>query len=274
MNFSEWIHTAALAVIQGLTEFLPISSSAHLILPSQLLGWPDQGLAFDVGVHVGTLMAVMLYFRRELTAMARAWTASLAGRRSPDGRLAWLVLLATVPALVSGFLFGGLIDHYGRSILVIAATTLIFGVLLGWADARRSEHRHTAELGLRDACLIGLAQAMALIPGTSRSGITITAALMLGFDRQTAARFSFLLSIPVILGAGTLKGLELYREGDDAHWLQVGVGTLIAGVSALACIHLFLKWLDRLGMQPFVLYRLLLGVLLLAVYWLLPEGAL
>ncbi len=272
MNFSEWIHTIALAIIQGLTEFLPISSSAHLILPSQLLGWPDQGLAFDVGVHVGTLMAVIFYFRQELVTMTRAWGRSLGGHTDAEGRLAWLVILATLPALVAGFLFGGLVDHYGRSILVIAATTLIFGVLLAWADARRTEQRKTEGLGVRDACLIGLAQALALIPGTSRSGITITAALMLGFDRQTAARFSFLLSIPVILGAGSLKGLELYQEGNGTHWLQVGVGTLIAGLSALACIHLFLKWLDRVGMKPFVIYRLLLGVLLLAVYFLHPGG--
>ncbi len=274
MNLSEWLQTALLAVIQGLTEFLPISSSAHLILPSQLLGWPDQGLAFDVGVHVGTLMAVIFYFRREVTVMALAWGRSLSGHTDAEGRLAWLVILATLPALAAGFLFGGLVDHYGRSILVIAATTLIFGVLLGWADEKRTEQRRTENLGVRDACMIGLAQAVALIPGTSRSGITITAALMLGFDRQTAARFSFLLSIPVILGAGSLKGLELYQEGSGAHWLQVGVGTLIAGLSALACIHLFLKWLDRVGMKPFVIYRLLLGVLLLAVYFMGPGSTL
>lgn len=274
MNVSEWVHTAFLAIIQGLTEFLPISSSAHLILPSQLLGWQDQGLAFDVGVHVGTLMAVIFYFRRELVTMTLAWGRSLGGNTDAEGRLAWLVILATLPALVAGFLLGGLVDQYGRSILVIAATTLIFGVLLGWADARRSERRTTEGLGVMDACMIGLAQAMALIPGTSRSGITITAALMLGFDRQTAARFSFLLSIPVILGAGTLKGIELYQEGSGAHWLQVGVGTLIAGLGALACIHLFLKWLDRVGMKPFVVYRLLLGLLLLVVYFADPGNSL
>ncbi|GAA0790814.1 undecaprenyl-diphosphate phosphatase [Marinobacterium sediminicola] len=270
MNFSEWVHTALLAVIQGLTEFLPISSSAHLILPSQLLGWPDQGLAFDVGVHVGTLIAVMFYFRHELSRMTAAWCRSLSGHADADGLLAWLVILATLPSLVAGFMFGWLVDHYGRSILVIAATTLIFGVLLGWADMKRTERRTSEGLGLREAGFIGLAQALALIPGTSRSGITITAALMLGFDRQTAARFSFLLSIPVILGAGSLKGIELYQEGNGTHWLQVGVGTLIAGFSALACIHLFLKWLDRVGMKPFVVYRLLLGVLLLLVYFANP----
>ncbi|MBV0933476.1 undecaprenyl-diphosphate phosphatase [Marinobacterium weihaiense] len=273
MNVSEWIQTALLAILQGLTEFLPISSSAHLILPSQLWGWDDQGLAFDVGVHVGTLLAVMFYFRREVLLMTRAWFRSLGGHTDAEGRLAWLVVLATLPALVAGFVGSEIIGVYGRSVLVIAGTTLIFGVLLGWADARRREQRTTTEMSVKDAGLIGLAQALALIPGTSRSGITITAALMLGFDRQSAARFSFLLSIPVILGAGTLKGLELYQEGSSTHWLQVGAGALIAGLSALACIHLFLKWLDRVGMKPFVIYRLLLGMLLLVTYFAWPGGA-
>lgn len=272
MSPSEWLHTILLALVQGLTEFLPISSSAHLILPSQLLGWQDQGLAFDVGVHVGTLAAVMIYFRRDVRDLILAWLGSLAGRHSCESRLAWLVALATIPAVVAGFLLNDAISHYGRSILVIAGTTLIFGVLLGWADARRTERHAMSNIGVKDAVLIGLAQAVALIPGTSRSGITITAALMLGYDRQSAARFSFLLSIPVILGAGMLKGQELLQSGTAAQWLPIAIGTLVAGLSALACIHLFLKWLDRIGMRPFVIYRLLLGLVLLAVYFLVPGG--
>lgn len=273
MSPSEWLHTLLLAIVQGLTEFLPISSSAHLILPSQLLGWEDQGLAFDVGVHVGTLTAVMIYFRREIRDLTLAWCGSLAGRHTADSKLAWLVALATLPAVIAGFLLNDLISEHGRSILVIAATTLIFGVLLGWADSGRSERFKIRDLGLKDALLVGLAQAIALIPGTSRSGITITAALMLGYDRQTAARFSFLLSIPVILGAGLLKGLELAEAGSAAHWTPILVGALVAGASALACIHLFLKWLDRIGMKPFVVYRLLLGLVLLGVYFVVPGGA-
>jgi undecaprenyl-diphosphatase len=273
VNFSDWLHTFCLAVIQGLTEFLPISSSAHLILPSQLLGWEDQGLAFDVGVHVGTLLAVVYYFRREVSGMAMAWGRSLGGPCDAEGKLAWLVVLATLPAMFSGLMFAGLIEQYGRSILVIAAATLIFGVLLGWADSRRQECRGIRELTRRDAVLIGMAQALALIPGTSRSGITITAALMLGFERQSAARFSFLLSIPIIFGAGVLQVARLSEQGSGAHWLQIGVGTLVAGLSALACIHLFLKWLDRVGMMPFVWYRLALGVVLLLV-WLAGPGGL
>lgn len=272
MNFSDWLHTLFLAVIQGLTEFLPISSSAHLILPSQLLGWPDQGLAFDVGVHVGTLLAVMYYFRHEVIRLSLAWGRSLQGNWDAEGRLAWLVMLATLPAVLSGLIFAGLIEHYGRSMLVIATTTLFFGVLLGWADSRRREQKEIRALTRRDALVIGLAQALALIPGTSRSGVTITAALMLGFERQSAARFSFLLSIPIIFGAGLLQVVRLAEQSSsEAHWLQIGVGTLVAGCSALACIHLFLKWLDRVGMMPFVWYRLALGVVLLLV-WLADAG--
>lgn len=267
MTLSDWIHTVLLALIQGLTEFLPISSSAHLILPSQLLGWPDQGLAFDVGVHVGTLAAVLFYFRREVSSIGRAWAGSFRGERSDAGRLGWMVVLATLPALVFGGVCHQLIDHYGRSILVIAATTLIFGVLLGWADLSSTRVRSVAGLRPRDALLIGCAQAIALIPGTSRSGITITAALMLGFDRQSAARFSFLMSIPVIIAAGVLKTRDLLLSGSDAQWLMVGSGAVLAALSALACIWLFLKWLDRIGMMPFVIYRLALGCLLLGVWY-------
>lgn len=266
MTLSDWIHTVILALIQGLTEFLPISSSAHLILPSQLFGWDDQGLAFDVGVHVGTLCAVVVYFRKEVWSLTQASALSLTGKTSDEARLGWLVVLATLPAIAAGVLFGDLVDHYGRSILVIAATTLIFGVLLGWADVANKAHKKMQQLGISDALVIGVAQAIALIPGTSRSGITITAALALGYERQSAARFSFLLSIPVILGAGTLKSFELFKQGADAPWLMVGVGSVIAAISAWACIHLFLKLLDRIGMRPFVIYRLLLGSVLLLVW--------
>jgi undecaprenyl-diphosphatase len=257
----------ALAFIQGLTEFLPISSSAHLILPSQLLGWPDQGLAFDVGVHVGTLIAVVFYFRHDLIRLLVAWCRSLAGTRSVDAALSWYLLLATVPAVLAGFFLSGMIEHFARSILVIAGTTLIFGALLGWADSRRTETRVLGNLGVRDAIWIGLAQAVALIPGTSRSGITMTAGLMLGFERDAAARFSFLLSIPVIVGAGVFKGLDLAQSGTTASWELVGLGALLSALSAWACIWLFLSWLNRIGMLPFVFYRLLLGVALVGVYF-------
>ncbi|MBU2966164.1 undecaprenyl-diphosphate phosphatase [Amphritea sp. 2_MG-2023] len=265
----DWFQVVFLAVLQGVTEFLPISSSAHLILPSQLFGWTDQGLAFDVGVHIGSLTAVMIYFRQDIWRMIAAWTGSLAGRgKSTDSRLAWYVIWATLPAVVAGFIFNSAIDHYGRNILIIAGATLIFGALLWWADFSRTEVRPLEKITLRDAVIIGLAQAVALIPGTSRSGITITAGLMLGLNRQSAARFSFLLSIPVILGAGLLKGLELAQTGTPDQLTMVLSGAVLAAISAYACIHLFLQWLDKIGMLPFVIYRLLLGFALLGVYFI------
>jgi len=263
----DWFQTVILALIQGLTEFLPISSSAHLILPSQLLGWEDQGLAFDVGVHVGTLTAVVFYFRKDIWAMIIAFFASFNGGKSADGRIAWFVIFATIPALIFGFLINDWIDVYGRSILVIAGTTLIFGALLWYADSTRTEVEPLENITFKQAMWIGLAQAVAIIPGTSRSGITMTTALMLGFTRQAAARFSFLLSIPIIMAAGSYKGLELWQTGTTAQWEYVLGGVVLSAISALACIYLFLKWLNQIGMFPFVIYRFLLGVLLLGVYF-------
>jgi undecaprenyl-diphosphatase len=256
-----------LALIQGLTEFLPISSSAHLILPAQLLGWTDQGLAFDVAVHVGTLSAVLLYFREDFIQVIAGWLRQVfRGQHNVQGRLGWFLIWGTLPAVVAGLFLDEIVQLYLRSILVIAITTILFGLLLFWADRTRREVRAIQTLKLRDVLMIGCSQAIALIPGTSRSGITITAGLMLGLTRQAAARFSFYLSAPLIFGAGLYKGVELYRGGDDAQWSAVLLGTLVAALSAYACIHWFLKWLDSVGMLPFVIYRLLLGGLLLVIY--------
>lgn len=263
----DWFEVTFLALLQGLTEFLPVSSSGHLILPAQLFGWADQGLAFDVAVHVGTLLAVMLYFHQDIREMTQAWFASVFKRHhNQQSLMAWGVIFATLPACFFGFLLNDFIEQRLRSTLVIAATTLIFGLLLWWADAKGRRNRDEDAFTLRDALWIGLAQALALIPGTSRSGITITAALMLGLTRQTAARFSFLLSIPLILAAGLFKGAELYQTGTEAQISHTLIGGLIAFGAALACIHLFLKLLDRVGMLPFVIYRLLLGAVLLVFF--------
>lgn len=255
-----------LAILQGLTEFLPISSSAHLVIPSLVLGWPDQGLAFDVAVHVGTLSAVLLYYRADLTRMAGSWFGSLAGApASDDSRLVWYLALATVPAIIVGFFAGDYIESELRNLPVIATTTLLFGLLLGLADRRAQGGRSGAQLTLAMALLVGLAQAIAPIPGVSRSGVTITAALLLGMDRQAAARFSFLLSIPVIAGAGTLKVWELLSDGQGVNWLQLGMGAIVSGLAAYLCIGLFLRLLDRMGLMPFVYYRVVLAI---ALYWL------
>ena len=248
-----------LALLQGLTEFLPISSSAHLILLPRLLGWEDQGLVFDVAVHVGTLGAVVIYFRTELLRMSRDWAASITTRKqTAESRLAWGVLIGTIPVGLCGLLFKDDIELYLRSPLVIAIATIGFGLLLWWADVYGKRRRDEYSLRLGDILLIGVAQAVALIPGTSRSGITMTAALMLGLSRQAAARFSFLLSIPVITLAGLLAVKDLLEQPH-----LIDGGALIAGVTAYLCIHFFLKLLERIGMLPFVIYRLLLGVALL-----------
>ncbi|MFT5720354.1 MAG: undecaprenyl-diphosphatase [Motiliproteus sp.] len=262
-----------LALLQGLTEFLPISSSAHLILPSQVFGWSDQGLAFDVAVHVGTLLAVLYYFRRDVILLLIGWQRSALPfkhqkrKTSTHSRLAWAIIIATLPACVAGLILNDLIEQHLRSILVIAGTTMIFGGLLWFADQRRTETRRSRDLGVRDALFIGFSQAAALVPGTSRSGITISVGLMLGLTRKTAARFSFLLSIPLILAAGLFKTLELVKQGTEAHWVDLLLGVGLSGISAYCCIYLFLGVINRIGMTPFVIYRMLLGMLLLGLYF-------
>jgi undecaprenyl-diphosphatase len=266
-----------LAMLQGLTEFLPVSSSAHLILPSAILGWSDQGLAFDVAVHVGTLLAVIMYYRKELTRMSIAWFNTLPigakitetdNEKRFEGQLAWWILFATIPAGLFGLFGKDLIEEYLRSALVIAITTLLFGFLLGYADSlagkrKANENKTFENLGFKGAMLIGLAQAVALIPGTSRSGITMTIGLMLGLSRQNAARFSFLLSVPAIAMAGSYLTLKLILSAEVVDWFAMINGALIAFIFAYGCIHYFLILLEKLGMMPFVIYRLILGIALL-----------
>lgn len=262
----ETLHIIVLALIQGVTEFLPISSSGHLILPSGLLGWPKQGLAFDVAVHIGTLVAVVGYFRHDIINMSHAWCLSTFKQRHTDNsRIAWFVILATIPAGLIGLLFADYIEEHLRSTLVIALTTIAFGLLLGWSDY--SGKRNTKDLGqltVTIVLIIGIAQALALIPGTSRSGITITAALFCGLQRSDAARFSFLMSIPIIILSGGYKTVELLDVG-GVDWADMALGACVAAISAFVCIHYFLKFINNIGMMPFVFYRLLLGIFLL--YW-------
>ncbi len=258
------IQIIVLALVQGLTEFLPISSSAHLILVPVLSEWPDQGLAFDVAVHVGTLSAVVWYFRNEVIQMVRDWSASCRQRQQVgESRLAWAVIWGTVPVVVAGLLLHDLVDTVLRSPLVIAWATIGFGLLLWLADVTGKRQRSEHHLTWRDVVVIGVAQALALIPGTSRSGITMTAGLLMGLTRQAAARFSFLLSIPTILMAGGYKGMQLANETVAVDWLAIGVGIALSALTAYLCIYLFLQLLERIGMFPFVLYRLLLGGVLL-----------
>ncbi len=257
-----------LALLQGLTEFLPISSSAHLILLPRLLGWEDQGLAFDVAVHVGTLAAVVAYFRHDVKRLLIAWLQSCVRRQlNADAQLAWFVILGTVPVAVAGLLLHDVIETYLRSPLVIALVTIGFGLLLGLSDWRGRQVRSEAGLKFSDVIWIGLAQMLALIPGTSRSGITMTAGLALGLTRSAAARFSFLLSIPVILMAGGYESLQLVQQAQPVAWGPIILGTGVAAASAYLCIHFFMQLIERVGMLPFVVYRLLLGVALLFLFY-------
>jgi undecaprenyl-diphosphatase len=257
-----------LALIQGLTEFLPVSSSAHLILPSAVFGWEDQGQALDVALHVGTLLAVVLYFRKEVGNMAVAWFGTVGigpekNNNSFDGKLAWWILLASIPLGVVGLLGKDFIEENLRTAAVIAITTLVFGVLLGFADIKAKENVSVEKLGFKGAMIIGLAQALALIPGTSRSGITMTLGLMLGLSKENAARFSFLLSIPAIIMTGGYLTYKLITSAEPVDWNTLGLGSVLAFFSAYACIHYFLILVGKLGMMPFVIYRMILGAGLL-----------
>ncbi len=260
-------HIIILAVIQGLTEFLPISSSAHLILFPQLTGWADQGLAFDVAVHLGSLVAVLMYFQKDLRPLLGHWLASImTGHHTPESRLVWGVGVGTIPVGLVGLAIAGvgLADQL-RSPLIIATATIVFGLLLWWADVLGKRERDEFSLTWQDIVLIGLAQALALIPGTSRSGITITAALLLGLNRKAAARFSFLLAIPTIILAGMIETLSLVHQDSVVNWYALSLGVVFSALSAYLCIRVFISLLDRVGMLPFVLYRLGLGVILLLI---------
>lgn len=260
----DWLQVVMLAVVQGLTEFLPISSSAHLILVPVLTAWEDQGLAFDVALHLGSLSAVVVYFRREIWQMMSSSLAAIGGKGvDKDARLGFWVTLATIPVCLIGFLTRDMIADQMRSTLIIGISLIGFGLLLGYADWRKRGTRSEYQLSLKDVLIIGGAQALALIPGTSRSGITMTAALLVGMSREGAARFSFLLSIPVIVLAGGLEVVGIIREPEEIEWIAMLVGTLLSGLSAYLCIHYFLVIIKKLGMQPFVIYRVLFGAWLL-----------
>jgi undecaprenyl-diphosphatase len=258
-----------LAVVQGLTEFLPISSSAHLILVPVLTEWPDQGLTFDVAVHIGSLMAVVVYFRQQIGRMIVDWFGSLVtGRQSSDSHLAWAIIWTTVPVGLFGLLLKGYIETDWRSPVVIACSLIGFGLVLAYADWGHKSQRDEHSLGWKDVLIIGLAQALALIPGTSRSGITMTAALMVGLSREAASRFSFLLAIPVIVLAMGLESFELIQSPEPVAWGALFWGVLLSAISAFVCIHYFLAFIKRIGMQPFVIYRVALGIMLLWIFWL------
>ena len=259
------LHIVVLAIVQGITEFLPISSSGHLVVIPKLAGWPDQGLLLDVSVHVGTLTGVVLYFRRDLVQMLFSLGRLRRGAREPGARILLYLLLATLPIVVAG----GLVEWFGlggplRSVEVVGWATLIFGLVLFAADRRGMTLKRLEHMSGGGALIIGLAQVLALVPGTSRAGIAITAARVLGYERREAARFSMLLSIPTIVAAGTLGGIELYQLGDLRLGFDAALAAALSCVASLGALAVLMAWLRHATFTPFIVYRTILGTALLA----------
>ena len=271
----EIIAAVILGIIQGLTEFLPISSSAHLILVPWFFGWDPEGLTFDVSLHVGTALAVIAFFWKDWVLLAREAIKGLAERQpfgNVERKLAWFLVVGTIPAGVIGLLFEKTVENTLRSPLVPVFTLAVFGLLLLYAEKKSRQNRELKSYTLADAILIGCAQAVALIPGVSRSGVTITTAMLRDSDRRSAARFSFLLSTPVIVGAGLLKIIGILKMANDPSAETVSLAVLGAGVAAAAvtgflCIKFFLRYLTRGSFLPFVIYRLLLAAVILIFYF-------
>ncbi len=259
------LHLILVAIVQGITEFLPVSSSGHLVLLPNLTGLDDQGLVIDVAVHVGTLGAVILYFRSDVR---RAFSGlfRLGDLSHPDARLALGLIVATIPVVIAGLLLklSGH-DESLRSIAVVGWTTLVFGIVLYWADQRGPSDKTADDWSMRDAITMGLWQVLALIPGTSRSGITITGARQLGYERGEAARLAMLMSIPTILASGALLGLEVAAGMDTDAARDSAIAAGFAFVAALGALHFMMQLLQSVSFTPYVIYRVALGIVLLAI---------
>jgi len=261
-----FLHLAVLALVQGVTEFLPISSSGHLVLVPWLVGWEDQGVTLDVAVHVGTLGAVMAYLWRDVSGILNGLWRILKGKGvNNSARLGLFLVLGTLPVIGAGYWMHSTMPDGIRSIEIIGWATLGFGIVLWLADSLGVTLRRMEHLGISDVLIIGASQCLALIPGTSRSGITMAAGRLLGMERIDCARFSMLLSIPTIVGAGVLKGLDLYKSGSGLEISTALTGAGLAFLAALVAITLMMAWLKRASFTPFVIYRVILGAGLLAV---------
>ena len=258
-------HAIYLALLQGFTEFLPISSSGHLILIPSILGWPDQGQSFDVAVHLGSLLAVISYFFSDMRVLICAVPKLLAGKRTTDTQFLIHIIVASIPVLVVGGLVEAWVSGSLRHPLVIAMTMFGFGVFLWYTDCRRGEKQLT-DMDIKSALFIGLAQVLALIPGTSRSGITMSMAMLLGYSRNQAARFSFLLSVPVIAAASGYKLIQFVNQPTD-NWSIFILAMFISFLSALLAIRIFLNIIEKLGVVPFVLYRFILSIVIITYYF-------
>ncbi|MFQ5527994.1 MAG: undecaprenyl-diphosphate phosphatase [Thermoanaerobaculia bacterium] len=258
-----------LGLVQGVTEFLPISSSAHLILTSYFLAWRDQGLYFDIAVHVGSMLAVILFLRKDVGTMLSSFRA----RSTPAGddevsHLGTALLVGTVPVALGGLFLRGFVETTGRQPLLIATTSIVYGVALLIADRKGAKSRRLREVGWKDGLLVGLGQALALIPGTSRAGITMTVALALGYGRAAAARFSFLLAIPVSLLVAIGQLVELNAAGGNGVVVSdLAIGFLASGVAAFLAIGFLINWVKRQDYSLFVAYRVVLGLMILVSLW-------
>jgi undecaprenyl-diphosphatase len=260
-----WWEALVLGVVQGLTEFLPISSSAHLLIVAEFMGWPDPGAAFTAVSQIGTEIAVIIYFRRDLARILTAWTKSIgnpAWRGNPDARLGWYIIIGSVPILVLGFVFASWIETAARNLWLIAGSLIGFGILLGLADRWGSKVKRLDRLGTRDALVFGVGQALALIPGVSRAGATITTGLALGYTREAAARYSFLLAIPAIFASGLYEATKIGSDPAVA-WGPTLFGTAVAFVIGYAVIAWLLRWVMTHSYSPFVIYRIGLGLVLI-----------
>jgi undecaprenyl-diphosphatase len=262
-----WFEAILLGIVQGLTEFLPISSSAHLLILSQVFGWDDPGAAFTAVTQIGTEMAVIIYFRREIGAILRAWAKSITNadaRNDQDARIGWLVIIGTIPIAVLGVLFKDQIETAARNLWLVATMLILFGLILGVADALGARVKTERDLTVRDGILFGLAQSLALIPGVSRSGATISAGLGMGYTRAAAARYAFLLAIPAVLSSGLFEARKIGDERNVA-WGPTILATLIAFGVGFAIIAWLMKWLTTKSYLPFVIYRVLLGLLVMVL---------
>lgn len=263
-----WAEAIILGLIQGLTEFLPVSSSAHVLIASQLFGWQDPGAAFTAVIQIGTEAAVIVYFRSDLLRIGRAWLGSLRPGRggSPDARLGWFIVVGTIPIVVLGITFTRQIETAARNLWLVASVLIVFGLILGLADRFGAKVRPLTSMTVPGGVTLGFGQALALIPGVSRSGATITTGLALGFTREAATRYSFLLAIPAVLGAGAYEATKIGSETSVA-WAPTLVATAISFLVGYAVIAWLLRYISSHSFLPFVVYRVALGSVILVLLW-------
>ncbi len=262
------LRAVVLGVVQGLTEFLPISSSAHLAIVPKLLGWEDPGAAYTAVVQIGTELAVLLYFWHDIWTIGSGWVRGLfsaEARRAQEWRMGWFIIVGSLPIVVLGLLLQNLIDREFRNLWVIGTTLIVLGVVLGIAEKVGRKVKPIDELNARDAVLLGLAQAGALVPGVSRSGATISMGLFLGYERAAATRYAFLLAIPAVVGAGVYKLKDIGGSDNAYGWGPTVVGTIVSFVVGLAVIHWILRYVSTRSYAPFVGYRIGLGALVLVL---------